>query len=195
MSSDFQATLAALHPMERLFVERYIVTRNGATAAIQAGYAPAHAAQQANRLKSRPKVREAIRLMTDRVTATNLLDAERVLQQLARKVFFDVRRLYDENGEVIPPHLLDDATAASVVEHEVREHFDQDGRLVGRTHKLKVPDNMPALSAAMRHLGLFERDNNQHSSAVVESVVDLMKLAAQNPLTPRQEAARPLKKR
>lgn len=83
------------------------------------------------------------------------LSVERTLRELARIAFADPRKLFRPNGEPIPVHELDDDTAAAVASMEV----DQSGKTKVRLH----PKN-DALASALRHLGLFERDNRQNGT-------------------------------
>jgi hypothetical protein len=46
-----------------------------------------------------------------------------------------------------------------------------DGAVVGRTTKIKLRDKNRALEMAMRHLGLYERDNKQRSENLSLQVV------------------------
>jgi phage terminase small subunit len=47
------------------------------------------------------------------------LSTERVLRELARAIFADPRKLYDEKGRLKPIHSLDDDTAAAVASLDV----------------------------------------------------------------------------
>lgn len=86
------------------------------------------------------------------------LTHERVMQEVARIAFFDIRKLYDGEGNPVPIHLLDDDTAAAVAALDIMEEFDNgpDGKkLIGYTKKYKLNSKNDALTMAMRHLGMF----------------------------------------
>lgn len=181
----------SLSPKERLFAERYNIHRNGQRAAEEAGYTPSAARQTAYRLLRRPVVAAYITELQTMTSIINQLEACDVMQALAAKVRFDIRRLYDADGNIKPVHELDDETARIITEYETREQYHE-GALVGITHRVKVPDNMAAINAAMRHFGLFEKDNGQQPG--IDGLRELFELAANNPLTPRQDAALPAKR-
>jgi hypothetical protein len=64
------------------------------------------------------------------------------------------------------PREWDDATAAAVASIEIVEEFSGTGadrKLVGHTKKVKLWDKNAALEKALKHLGLYERDNTQRS--------------------------------
>jgi phage terminase small subunit len=89
---------------------------------------------------------------------------EETERQLASVLRSDPRKLYRPDGSMIPIHELDAETAAAIASIEVREEFEGHGenrRLVGYTRKVKFWDKNAALEKAMRHQGLFEKDNRQ----------------------------------
>jgi phage terminase small subunit len=64
---------------------------------------------------------------------------------------------------MIPVHELDDETAAAISSVEVREEFEGHGenrKLVGYTKKIRFWDKTAAVNMAMKHFGLFEKDNS-----------------------------------
>lgn len=86
-----------------------------------------------------------------------MITQDRVLQELARIAFFDIRKLYNEDGSMKLPHELDDDAAA------VLSGVDISTSLVAGaeeptsvlTKKAKVFDKGAALTLAMRHLGML----------------------------------------
>jgi phage terminase small subunit len=75
---------------------------------------------------------------------------------------------------MIPVHELDDETAAAIASVEVREEFEGQGegrKLVGYTKKIRFWDKPAAINMAMKHLGLFERDNSQRRENLAIQVV------------------------
>lgn len=67
-------------------------------------------------------------------------------------MFSDVRKLYDEGGGIKDIHSLDDDTAAAVASID----HGEDG-----VSKVRLYDKLVGIDRAMKHLGLFERDNLQ----------------------------------
>jgi len=99
------------------------------------------------------------------------LTTERVLKQLSRQVFFDIRKLFNDDGTIKAPHELDDDTAAAIASVENEELFKGRGEErehVGTLRKVKIFDKNPALANAMKHLGLFKEDNNQKADPIRE---------------------------
>ncbi|AOJ99634.1 hypothetical protein WK23_13935 [Burkholderia vietnamiensis] len=99
--------------------------------------------------------------MSDRRERTHITQ-DRVLRELARIAFFDIRRLYNADGTLKRPDQLDDEAAAVLAGVDVVEQMtyseDGDGELTPTptlTKKAKVFDKTAALTLAMRHLGML----------------------------------------
>lgn len=92
------------------------------------------------------------------------ISTERILQERARLSFFDVRKLFDKDGQPIPIHELDDDSAAAIAGLEVVEQFEGSGddrKFVGYLKKYKLSDKGASLTALEKHLGMYEMDNKQ----------------------------------
>lgn len=156
---------------QRVFVAEYLKDRNGKQAAIRAGYNPHSAEMQASRLLSNEKVKEQVEKGISRTVEKIELSAERVLKEVARLAFFDPRKLLDADGKPKPINELDDDTAACLAGMDITEEFEGSGadrKFIGYTKKYKIADKNNALGMAMKHLGLFERDNEQKLNPLTE---------------------------
>ena len=127
--------------------------------------------EAASRLLKNSKVAAIISEIMKKSAETVGLTVERTLREIARLSYSDVRKLFDDQGELRPIHTLDDDTAATVASVEQLEEFGQgdDGarKLTGYTKKLKVWDKNAALEKAMKYLGLYEKDNLQKPQVVI----------------------------
>ena len=72
----------ALTPKQRAFVERYLVHRNGAQAAREAGYSEASANVSAHVLLDKPNVRAAVAAAEAALSKRNLVDQDYVVERL-----------------------------------------------------------------------------------------------------------------
>lgn len=88
------------------------------------------------------------------------LSVERTLLEVGRVSGSDLRRLMHPDGRPKQPHEWDDDIAAAVSSVE----YDKD---TGQISKLKLWDKNAGLEKAMKHLGLFERDNTQQREHLV----------------------------
>lgn len=114
-----------LNPKRAAFVAEYPKDKNGKQAAIRAGYSPRSAEVTASRLLRDAKVKAAIEAELNKLCGTAMTAAhvttERLLREYARLGFSDIRKLYDDKGNIKPIQELDDDTAAAIssVEEEV----------------------------------------------------------------------------
>lgn len=175
----------SLTPKQQRFVEEYLVDLNATQAYLRAGYRvkPTSARVQASRLLADPNIAEAIEAAKAARSERTQITADRVLQELARLAFVDVRRLYRDDGGMKAPHELDDDTAAALAAVDVVEEFGppgEEGReLVGYTKKAKLYDKGAALALAMRHLGML-KDKVEHSGEIgLKGLADRMRKRAQ----------------
>lgn len=152
------------------FAHEYIANgKNGTRAAIAAGFKERSAYSAAHRLLKDSEVKAIIADASRKAAEKSGLTVERTLQEVARLAYADPRKFYDEHGNLIPVHLLDDDTAATVASIEVVEmaggaKIDGDAGIehtVMHTKKIKSWDKNAALEKAMKYHGLYEADNKQ----------------------------------
>jgi phage terminase small subunit len=160
------------------FVELYLAThpRNGKRAymALHPDAKETSAEVLASRLLRKVKVSALIEARTKELQQKLEVNTENVLRELGRLAFFDIRKLYDENGQLKAPQDLDDDTAAALASIESEELFEgrgKDREHVGTVRKVKIFDKNPSLANAMKHLGLFEKDREQLGKAIGRAIV------------------------
>jgi phage terminase small subunit len=142
---------------EAKFVLEYLKDSNGTQAAIRAGYSPRTATEQACQIFARPHVKAAIERRRAAMMENMAVSTERVLLEFARIAFFDIRKLYDENGRLKAISELDADTAAALASVET----------IGLiTDKVTAHRKHSALDALAKHLGLFKEDNRQKGDAI-----------------------------
>lgn len=168
----------ALTPKQQRFVDEYLIDLNATQAATRAGYSARTANEQGSRLLANVSVRSAIEAAKKERSQRTQITADRVLQELARLAFVDVRRLYNEAGGMKMPHELDDDTAAALAAVDVTEEFgppgEEGGReVIGYTKKAKLYDKGAALALAMRHLGMLK--DKQEIDLTVRSLAKRMR--------------------
>ena len=144
---------------QELFCAEYAIDGNGTRAAISAGYSAKSADSWSAQLLRLPKVQEEIQRRGKKLTTKLEISAEKVLSELAKLAFFDIRKLYDEQGNLKPITSLDDETAAAVAGLEVEEAFEHFGKgqakPKGLLKKVKIADRGLNLERLGRHLKLF----------------------------------------
>lgn len=148
-----------LSPKQQAFVNEYLVDLNAAKAAVRAGYSAKSASVQAADMMSWPKILNAIsERMQEREVRTEITQ-DRVLKEIARVAFFDIRRLYRADSSPLPISELDDDTAAALAGLDIHEEFETDAEgnkvFIGYTKKYRMNGKVEALTLAGRHLGMW----------------------------------------
>lgn len=164
--------MSGLTLRQERFVSEYIVDLNATQAAIRAGYSRATAAQQGERLLRNVEIAEAVEQALKARSERTGITADRVLTELAKIGFSDIRKVVSWRGsltreednpdggdvlvikEIVTNHVkiidsdqIDDETAAAI--SEVSQ--TKDGGL-----KIKLHDKRAALVDIGKHLGMFK---------------------------------------
>lgn len=173
-ASTFVDSKAAL--MREAFCREYVIDKNGNRAAIAAGFAKTGARQKAWSLLQEPAVQKRIVELTKRLLHKTDITAERVMLELARLAFSDVRGLYDEHGNLKPVHELDDDQAAAIAGLDIETSTSEDGKRSIRTTKVRRTDKTQALQTLARHFKLVGTDMDEAVGAAL-AVADRMEQA------------------
>jgi phage terminase small subunit len=155
-----------LTPRQARFVAEYLVDLNATQAAIRAGYSAKTAQEQSSRLLSNAMVAAAVAEKQSAQLARVDLTAEMVKERLRLIGFQDVRKLFDEAGNLLPLHKLSDDAAVMVAGLEVIKKNAQAGDgIIDTVHKVKVVDPIKALEMLAKHYGLLT-EKVEHSGGV-----------------------------
>ena len=149
----------ALTARQSRFVDEYLIDLNATQAAIRAGYSEKTAKSQGQRLLTNVDIESAIQQrMKDREQRTEVTQ-DRVLRELARLGFSDIRKLFTAGGQLRSVHDLDDDIAAAVQSVEVVTKMlpsaDGEEPDIEYVHKIKLWDKNSALEKIAKHLGMF----------------------------------------
>lgn len=151
--------MSELTPKQEAFCLAYVETGN-ASAAYRRSYdvaadsKPETVWQSASRLLSDPKVAARVEEMMADAANTAGVNAVRILRELSRIGFADLRHAFDETGALRKPADWSDEFAASVASIEVVTRSIGEGQ-VEYVHKLKTWDKNSALEKIAKHLGMF----------------------------------------
>lgn len=145
-----------LSDKQETFCQEYITDLNATQAAIRAGYSFDSARQIATNLLSKVYIQARIaELNKDRAEATGITQ-KRVLEEFAKIAFFDVRKIYSEDGALLPINQISDKEAGAISSIKTQE----DGEF-GEIKDVKIFDKIRALESLAKHLGMYEKDNEQ----------------------------------
>ena len=174
-----------LNDKQKRFCEEYMIDLNATQAAIRAGYSKKTAYSIAERLLRNVDIQGYLVDKRKKIADKLEISQERVLKELARIAFFDIRKVYDDNNVLVDVVKMDDDAAAVVSGIEVDEIYEgvgKDRAKIGNTVKLKLSNKVTALENLGKHLGLFEKDNDQKkpeltpfSNEQVDKLIDVLR--------------------
>lgn len=141
-------------PKQEQFCREYLVDLNATQAAIRAGYSARTANREGTRLLSKVDIQtEVSRLKLKRSEATDI-DARWVIDRLSKIADFDMRKMFDGDGNVLPINQIDDDTAYALASVDIGELTSGDDFLT-QTKKFKAADKIKALELLGKHLAMF----------------------------------------
>jgi phage terminase small subunit len=107
-----------------------------------------------------------------KVQAANIT-AQRVMQELGRIAFSDIRRVFTSTGDLKPIHELDDDTAAAIasVDSETRREGRGEDATPVTTKKVRTVDKMAALSLLAKHFKIVG-DEGDGVNALASALAD-----------------------
>jgi len=148
--------------LQQRFCAEYVKDMNGTQAATRAGYAPKNAAITAAKLLKSSKIQAALADFRRELAADLKITPERVLREWAEIGFGNVADFIDDEGRVdlSKPTRAQKGTISEITTETYMEGHGEEAETVKRV-KLKFHSKTQALDALSKHLGLFERDNEQ----------------------------------
>jgi phage terminase small subunit len=109
---------------------------------------------EASKLAGLPEVRQRVAELVAAAAEKSGVTVDRVVAELAKLAFFDIRRLVKDDGSPLPLNQLDDGTAGAIMGLEVvRVGNAMVGE--GEVLKFKLADKRAALETLGRHLQMF----------------------------------------
>ena len=155
------------NPQRERFAREYSRHGKGERAVVAAGYkvktwkqhGSSSASAFANLLLKDSKVLQRIQYIQENRARSADFAELKVLRELKRIAFADIRRLYDEHGNLKPVTEWDADIAAAVGEIQVEKLFGQreSGRKghIGYTVKVKTNDKLKALEKLMQYFSMI----------------------------------------
>lgn len=144
-------------PKQELFCLEYLKDLNATAAYKRAGYkfkTDTVARVESSKLLAKPYIAEKIQSAMNKRAEKLEITAERVLTEIARIAYVDISKAYDENGRLLPLHLMPEDVRRAIAGVEVVEER-VDGEVVGEIRKVKFWDKKGSLDLLGRHLKLF----------------------------------------
>ncbi len=147
---------------QKRFCDEYLIDFN-ATRAYKVTYPNCQTDEAANAASSRllrnVKVQEYLKDATEELHNDNKELRQKIINELSKIAFSDIRNLYTDTGRLKFMKDLDDNTAGAIASIETLEEYDGYGEnreKIGDTQKVKLWDKSKALETLGRHLGMFK---------------------------------------
>lgn len=138
------------------FANEWLIDFNATRAAIAAGYSENTATEQGSRLLTNVKVMEYLADKQSKLAIKHNMTLDIVVSEYKKIALFDIRKCFDENGDLIPIHELDDDTAGGIAGIEVYEEKgsgEEETFTSAKTKKIKISDKRAALDSICKVLG------------------------------------------
>lgn len=174
-SEDWENELTA---KQRAFVREYLIDMNATQAAIRAGYSEATAAQIGAENLTKPNIEAAISAAMDLRAKRTGITADRVLLELAKIGFADIRKAIKWQGTLVTEEDQPDGGDTLVIKNVVTNNVtlvssddidDETAAAISEISqntsggiKLKLHDKRAALVDIGKHLGMFT-DKVEHT--------------------------------
>jgi phage terminase small subunit len=147
-----------LSAQQERFCQEYVVDLNATQAAIRANYSEKTAGPCASRLLTKDNIKKRIEQLQAPKVKKIEASAERVIKELSRIAFSDIRSLFDEDDNLKPIKDMTEAEAAVLSAVDIDSIYSGQGAdriKIGCASKLKLWNKLKALELLGQHLTLF----------------------------------------
>lgn len=145
---------------EERFCREWLTDMNDTQAAIRTGYSKKTSGAIGHELLKKPKIRVEI----DRLRHAALMRADLTLDNLINEMkhfgFYSIKDFIEDSNTIADLSLMTRETLKPVVGIKTTTKYDDEGRME-KTVELKFVDKRAAVVDLIRHLGGFEKDNQQ----------------------------------
>ena len=135
---------------QKRFCEEYLIDLNATQAALRAGYSPDTAKAIGCENLTKPDIRAHIDLVMAERSRRTGVNADRVIQELAKIAFVNATDVIDPKTATVKENALPEDTAA--IQSVKVKTFGEDGL----EREIKMADKLKALEMLGRHLGMFK---------------------------------------
>lgn len=173
--------MTKLSKQQELFIVKYFECGNGRESYLHA-YPSSRKWKKksgvdssASTLLKRTKVAQRLKELRDKAAAPTLCTHQMLTDELMKMAMFDIRKLYDENGNLIPVHQLDDISARVVSSIKTSHKVTGKGedKELHELTEIKTNDKQAAIDKLAKHLGYYELDNHTTLHATVNQYTKL----------------------
>lgn len=154
-----------LTPKQERFCQEYIIDLNATQAAIRSGYSESSAQQIGSENLLKPVIQNYISFLNEERQKITGITAKRVIEELGRIAFSDIREVLTVDNALLDIKQLDDDTAKAIASIKISEDKSM-GEVIGETKEVKLWDKLKALDSLGKHFGIFDKDNSQKKTDI-----------------------------
>jgi phage terminase small subunit len=151
---------AKLSPKQRRSCEEYLIDLNGTQAAIRSGYSQRTANEQAAQLLAKLSIQGYIKELQAAIQERNRITVDELVQMLTSFARLDPKDLFDDNGLTKNLNDMPESARKCITELKLMEISSVDGP-IGVMKTIKLTSKLEAIEKLMKHLGGYEKDNEQ----------------------------------
>lgn len=160
-----------LTPKQELFCQEFVKTGN-ASEAYRVSYNASKMTsktinEKSSRLLKEYKISTRVQELRAKLEAKHEITQDKVLQELGNISFFDIRQLFNEYGEFIAPHELNEQAGRAIASVKAVTRFTKDGEKE-TTMEYKLNNKNTSIDQLSKILGYYEKDNEQKTPQVQE---------------------------
>lgn len=165
------------NPKHERFAQALAAGESASAAYVTAGYAANEG--NAGRLNRNEQVQARVSELLNKAAEKVGITQERVLNELAKIGFSDIRKVFNEDGSaILPMSEWDDETAGAVASIKVVAKptggKDDEGRaIIEHVHEFKTWDKRAALVDIGKHLGMFKDDKDKPGDIHIHFAAEL----------------------
>lgn len=157
--------MAELTDKQQRFCEEYLVDLNATQAAIRAGYSENTAPEQGSRLLINVKVQNKIQELQQTRSERTKITADMVLQELGKVGFSNIQDFLNSDLTVKDLQSLEKEKAQAI--HSIKRSVTEFEGGTKEVVEFKMHDKLRALEMIGRHIGFFEKDNDQSKTPII----------------------------
>ena len=155
---------------QQKFCEEYIVDLNGTQAAIRAGYSKKTAFTIANENLNKPYIQSVISELKKKISEKTGITAERVLRELEKIGFSNIQDYLSSGGTFKDFSTVDPNNAGAISSIKFSTTTFEGGER--KEVQVKMWDKVSALEKIGKHIGLFEKDNEQKNKVIMPATLN-----------------------
>lgn len=142
---------------EKLFCMHYVKNGfNASQACVDSGYSARTKREIGYEILTRPHVQSYVAALKEDIAFCLGIDAVDIAREYKKMGFSNIKKVFDEDGNMKPIHDIDDEDAAAIASVEVFEEFQGKGaerQFIGNTRRVKHHDKISALDKLAKMIG------------------------------------------